>query len=111
MRLPNLPKAWPVAAAGAALASLTLIARRLRRYPLGSQTNASDAMDDIKLRPNPTHDEVTDANVKHTFPASDPVAPQAPVETAFDKRVQGERHDRPQDISPPARSADWMLRR
>jgi len=98
-------------AAGAAIASLSLLARTLRRGGHGSQTNASDAMDDIELRPNATTEEVVDASVKHTFPASDPVAPQAPVETAFDKKVQGERHDRVQDISPPARSADWMLQR
>ena len=106
-----MPKAWPVAAAGAAFASLALLARRLRREALGSQTNASEAMDDIELRPGASTEEIVDASVKHTFPASDPVAPQAPVETAFDKRVQGEHHDRPQDITPPARSPDWMLRR
>ncbi len=51
----------------------------------GSQTNASDAMDDIHLAPNPTQDEMLDAGVQGTFPASDPVAVDK-VETAYEKR-------------------------
>ena len=42
--------------------------------PTGSTTNASDAVDDMKLPPNPTTDEKLDEGVKETFPASDPVS-------------------------------------
>lgn len=55
-----------------------------------SQTNASDAMDDIELGPNATHDEHLDAGVKETFPASDPVSVSAPSETAYEKKQRGE---------------------
>jgi hypothetical protein len=51
----------------------------------GSQTNASDAVDDIELPPNPTQEEMLDAGVQETFPASDPVAVDK-VETAFEKQ-------------------------
>jgi hypothetical protein len=51
----------------------------------GSQTNASEAVDDIELRDNPTRSEMLDAGVKETFPASDPVAVE-PAETAYEKR-------------------------
>jgi hypothetical protein len=51
----------------------------------GSQTNASDAVDDIELAANPTQDEMLDAGVQETFPASDPVAVDK-VETAYDKQ-------------------------
>jgi hypothetical protein len=44
------------------------------RSPTGSTTNASDAVDDMKLPPNPTVDEKLDEGVKETFPASDPVS-------------------------------------
>jgi hypothetical protein len=51
----------------------------------GSQTNASDAVDDIELTSNPTQDEMLDAGVQETFPASDPVAIDK-AETAYDKQ-------------------------
>ena len=51
----------------------------------GSQTNASDAVDDIELGSNPSHNEMLDAGVKETFPASDPVAVE-PGETAYEKQ-------------------------
>ena len=57
---------------------------------LGSPTNASDAVDDIELSPNPHPDEVLDAGVKETFPASDPVSVAAPSETAYEKKKRGE---------------------
>ena len=41
---------------------------------VGSQTNASDAVDDIELSSNPTQDQMLDAGVQETFPASDPVS-------------------------------------
>jgi hypothetical protein len=59
--------------------------KRYRDRPTGSQTNASDAMDDIHVSANPSHDELLDASVKGTFPASDPVASQ-PSETAYEKQ-------------------------
>jgi len=55
-----------------------------------SQTNASDAMDDIELGPDASHDETLDAGVKGTFPASDPVSVTAPGETASEKKKRGE---------------------
>jgi hypothetical protein len=55
-----------------------------------SQTNASEAMDDIELGPDASHDETLDAGVKGTFPASDPVSVTAPGETAYEKKKRGE---------------------
>ena len=55
-----------------------------------SQTNASEAMDDIDLGPNPHPEEVLDAGVKGTFPASDPVSVSAGGETAYEKKKRGE---------------------
>lgn len=57
-----------------------------KRRPLGSQTNASDAMDNIKLRPHASSDEHLDAAVMETFPASDPVSSSKPSETAWDRQ-------------------------
>jgi hypothetical protein len=51
----------------------------------GSTTNASDAVDDIDLPPNPTADEKLDAGVQETFPASDPVSIAHPSETAYER--------------------------
>jgi hypothetical protein len=56
----------------------------------GSQTNASDAVDDIELGPDASHDETLDAGVKETFPASDPVSVTAPSETAYEKKKRGD---------------------
>jgi hypothetical protein len=56
----------------------------------GSTTNASDAVDDVELGPNPHPEEVLDAGVKETFPASDPVSVTSPAETAFEKKKRGE---------------------
>ena len=52
----------------------------------GSPTNASDAVDDIHVRPNATADEHLDAAVMETFPASDPVSPGKPSETAWERQ-------------------------
>jgi hypothetical protein len=63
----------------------------------GSQTNASDAVDEVVLPPKPTTEQKVDAGVKETFPASDPVSIAHPDQ----KTVQ-----------PPAqakRSPDWLL--
>jgi hypothetical protein len=56
----------------------------------GSQTNASDAVDDIELGPDASHDEALDAGVKGSFPASDPVSVTAPSETAYEKKKRRE---------------------
>jgi hypothetical protein len=57
-----------------------------RNRSAGSPTNASEAMDDIKLRPNASSDEHLDAAVMETFPASDPVSSGKPSETAWEKQ-------------------------
>lgn len=72
-----------VAAAGAAYYFYRQ--RQLLARP-GSQTNASDAMDDIHLRPNASAEEHLDAGVMETFPASDPVSVGKPSETAWEKQ-------------------------
>ena len=63
---------------------------RTRKRATGSTTNASDAMDDIHLKPDASHDEVVDAGVKETFPASDTVSVN-PSETAYEReqRMRG----------------------
>jgi hypothetical protein len=58
---------------------------QLLRAP-GSPTNASDAMDDIHVRPGASSDEHLDAAVMETFPASDAVSPGKPSETAWEKQ-------------------------
>jgi len=60
--------------------------RSRRKRALGSQTNASDAMDDIHVRPGASSDEHLDAAVMETFPASDPVSSGKPSETAWEKQ-------------------------
>jgi hypothetical protein len=57
---------------------------------VGSTTNASEAVDDIELSSNPDTDEVLDAGVKETFPASDPVSVNHTTETAYEKKKRGE---------------------
>jgi hypothetical protein len=66
---------------------------RYRNRASGSTTNASEAVDDIELSSNPGADEVLDAGVKETFPASDPVSIAHPSETAYDReqRLKRER--------------------
>ena len=59
--------------------------RQLLNRP-GSTTNASDAMDDIHVRPGASSDEHLDAAVMETFPASDPVSSGKPSETAWEKQ-------------------------
>jgi hypothetical protein len=76
--------------------------------PTGSTTNASDAVDDIELRPDATPEEVVDVGIKQTFPASDPPAVQDAFETAYqrEQRLKGAREKAPP--APPRRSPDWM---
>ena len=63
---------------------------RYRNRASGSTTNASDAVDDIVVGANPDRDELLDAGVKETFPASDPVAVGPNSETAYEKKKRGE---------------------
>ena len=74
-----------LAAAGAAYWYFT------RDRYVGSTTNASDAVDDIHVPPNPSIDQQLDAGVKETFPASDPVSVTAEGETAWEKQQRGRR--------------------
>ena len=57
----------------------------------GSTTNASDAVDDLKLPPKPTVDEKLDEGVQETFPASDPVSIAHPSETAYEREQRLKR--------------------
>jgi hypothetical protein len=72
----------------------------------GSQTNASDAVNDFEVRPDPTVDEMVDAGVAGSFPASDPVAAAQPGPRA-------EEHPaKPAALKPRSpHAADWMFRR
>jgi hypothetical protein len=63
----------------------------------GSQTNASDAVDEVVLPPKPTTEEKMDAGVKETFPASDPVSVSHKKQTTVQPPAQ------------PKRSPDWLL--
>jgi hypothetical protein len=81
---PTMP--LPLIKLGLAAAAGYYLYGRYRGAPRNrSQTNASDAMDDIELPPNATREEVLDAGVKESFPASDPVSVN-PDETAFEKQ-------------------------
>ena len=73
---------WAVAAAGGAY----YYYRQRSLRASGSTTNASDAVDDIHVRPNASTDEHLDAAVMETFPASDAVSPGKPSETAWEKQ-------------------------
>jgi hypothetical protein len=66
--------------------------KRFMPRPTGSTTNASDAIDDIEVRPGASHDEVVDAAVQETFPASDPVS-VAPSETAYERAQRGKKRN------------------
>jgi hypothetical protein len=60
--------------------------RQPMRRDSGSTTNASDAVDDIDVRPGASADEHLDAAVMETFPASDPVSSGKPSETAWERQ-------------------------
>jgi len=62
-----------------------------KQPPTGSTTNASDAVDDIELPPNPSAEEKLDAGVQETFPASDPVSIAKPSETAYEREKRLKR--------------------
>jgi hypothetical protein len=46
--------------------------RKQKSY--GSPTNASDAVDDVEIKPDASADDVLDEGLQETFPASDPIA-------------------------------------
>ncbi|MBV9189476.1 MAG: hypothetical protein JOZ85_03275 [Betaproteobacteria bacterium] len=71
-----------LAAAGAAY----YIYRNRQPRFVGSTTNASDAMDDVHVPPRAGTDEHLDAAVMETFPASDPISPGKPSETAWERQ-------------------------
>ncbi len=77
----------------AAAAGYYLYNRHRKSRGAGSQTNASDAVDDIEFSPNPSAEEKLDAGVKETFPASDPVSVSAPSETAYEKKKRLDQLD------------------
>jgi hypothetical protein len=74
--------ALPILRIAAAAAAGYWLHRKTRHT--GSTTNASDAVDDIELKPDASHEEVVDAGVQETFPASDPVSVK-PSETAYER--------------------------
>ena len=80
---PALKLLLPLAAIGAFVAAA-------RRSP-GSPTNASDAVDDIEIAPDASHEDRLDAGVQETFPASDPVSVNSPAETAYEKELRRRR--------------------
>jgi hypothetical protein len=96
---------WPTAALGAAIASLSVFAGRLVPRHHGSQTNASDAIDDIELKPQASAEERIDAGVMGTFPASDPTSIQNP--SGDSPQAPGAPTTQPPAL--PARSPDWLL--
>jgi hypothetical protein len=65
--------------------------KQRHRPASGSTTNASEAMDDIHVRPNAGADEHLDAGVQGTFPASDPVSVSGKGETAWERQQRGQR--------------------
>jgi len=80
--------ALPLIRIAAVTAAGYLFYKRFRRPATGSTTNASDAVDDIDLKPGATHEQVVDAGVQETFPASDPVSVK-PSETAYERKQRG----------------------
>ena len=74
--------------------------------PVGSTTNASDAVNDTKLPSKPSTDEVVDHAGQESFPASDPIA----VGHAAEKAADREPEPRESDLQPKQRrSPDWLL--
>ena len=100
-------------AAGAAAAYGAYVAMRKRGWLLGrpgSQTNASEAMDDFAQEPHASDEEKMDAGVAQTFPASDPVAVGRPSETTHEQEDRGMPKDHDLTRERP-RSPDWLLQR
>jgi hypothetical protein len=72
--------------------------------PVGSPTNASDAVNDTRLPAKPSTDEVVDHAGEESFPASDPVAVGSAAHKAK-KREPAQQDLEPQRREPP----DWLL--
>jgi hypothetical protein len=82
--------ALPIIKLGLAAAAGYYFYNRYRKTRgIGSQTNASDAVDDIEISANAHPEEMLDAGVKETFPASDPVSVNNQYETAYEKKQRG----------------------
>jgi hypothetical protein len=73
----------------------------------GSTTNASQAVDDVRLPAKPTAEQFLDEGVKETFPASDPVSTAQPANTAYERKKRGDKP--PVPAAQPKRSPDWMF--
>lgn len=87
---------FQIALLGGLAAGVVAAVRKLNEYRVlaeasGSTTNASDAVDDIRLRPGASAEEVLDAGVQETFPASDPVSVNGQGETAYEKEQRRRR--------------------
>lgn len=80
--------------------------RKPKSKGAGSPTNASSAVDNVHVPEDPTTDQLLDAGIKETFPASDPVSVE-PTHTAHECEVRGK--DQPAPPSPQQRSPDWLL--
>jgi len=98
----------PLAAAAAACAYFML----RRQRSAGSQTNASDAVSNVQLARRPSSEQVMDAGVQQTFPASDPVAVEGAFDTAFEReKRRGTAPAEAPDAPRVARNPDWLLGR
>lgn len=75
-----------VLAAGA-LGAYSIVRTRRREQEMlanaGSPTNASDAVDTVEIPPDADADQVLDAGVEQTFPASDPIS----IDSAYRNRA------------------------
>lgn len=90
------PSFFQLAILGGAVAALAAAIQKARVDRMiaaasGSTTNASDAVDDIELRPDASPEEILDAGVKETFPASDPVSVNSAYESAYEKELRRKR--------------------
>jgi len=95
-----------VALVAAAATTVWFASRPRRGY--GSNTNASDAMDDIELGSNPSTEDRVDASVMGTFPASDPPATDDAGESAYDRKKRGAAPAQQPPAAPARRSPDWL---
>ncbi len=100
----------PLVAAAAAAAAYAL--HCAGRRAAGSQTNASDAVSNVQLGRKPSSEQVMDAGVQQTFPASDPVSVENAFDTAYEReKRRGSSPAEPADLSRTARNPDWLLGR
>jgi hypothetical protein len=70
-----------------ALGAYSIVQARRREQEMlanaGSPTNASDAVECVEIPPDADADQVLDAAVEQTFPASDPIS----IDSAYNKRA------------------------